>query len=285
LGSNFKPEMLNPASFLQALWDLLSARSESPEVDALEAARFFLFLDLGERGLLLEASPSAKDFFHALSGVAASLAYPMRLEFATAAQTRGRVSEAHELIAIQIPWERLPGRKLFAIYALGILINALLTLGIKSDELNSHVDPELQLELAQSAWARPLRRAQWDLYQVLASRFLAQKYPQSIRSDFSEKAFSLLRLRSADTHFGAKELSRELGVSLRTLERRLQQEKLSLRDFKQKLRIQAAMELLQLGLKSKEVAKQVGFSDHSSFTRAFRRWTGVPPSKYKKTSK
>jgi AraC-like DNA-binding protein len=30
-----------------------------------------------------------------------------------------------------------------------------------------------------------------------------------------------------------------------------------------------------------DVAEQVGYSDLSNFTRAFRRWTGVTPSKFR----
>ncbi|MEM9881575.1 MAG: helix-turn-helix transcriptional regulator [Planctomycetota bacterium] len=46
-------------------------------------------------------------------------------------------------------------------------------------------------------------------------------------------------------------------------------------------RIVRAAELLGQGLSVKEVARQVGYADHRSFGRAFRRQFGVAPSKYR----
>ncbi len=65
----------------------------------------------------------------------------------------------------------------------------------------------------------------------------------------------------------------------RTLKRRLQQEGSSFRALAQAARHARAQALLEAGhLSLTEIAAELGFADLSSFSQAFKRWSGAAPS-------
>ena len=69
-----------------------------------------------------------------------------------------------------------------------------------------------------------------------------------------------------------------LNLSEKTLQRRLQDENTSYQQMLDEVRRDLAQHYLREGPMSVcEVTFRLGFSDQSSFTRAFRRWTGVTP--------
>lgn len=73
-------------------------------------------------------------------------------------------------------------------------------------------------------------------------------------------------------------VAQELGLSERTLRRRLAEFATSFQDLLDRQRRNRALELLaNAGLTIDEVALAVGFTDAHNFRRAFRRWTGSTP--------
>lgn len=75
------------------------------------------------------------------------------------------------------------------------------------------------------------------------------------------------------------DVAAELGMSPRTLHRRLVDEETSYRDILEIVRQISARELL-FGhrLTVKEVSYRLGYTDVANFRRAYKRWTGVPPA-------
>ena len=74
-------------------------------------------------------------------------------------------------------------------------------------------------------------------------------------------------------------IAARLHVSERTLRRQLSQEGTSFHAIHDRLRIERALALLQEPKTSiAAVGAQVGFRDPREFRRAFKRWTGAPPS-------
>ena len=51
----------------------------------------------------------------------------------------------------------------------------------------------------------------------------------------------------------------------------------------QKVRIEAAMAMLETGLSVTEISSRCGYSDHSAFTRQFKALVGFVPSEFKKS--
>lgn len=75
------------------------------------------------------------------------------------------------------------------------------------------------------------------------------------------------------------DIADSLHLSERTLRRKLAQEGLSFRTLLDEGRKSRALELMMSGRRSiTEVTAETGFSDTRSFSRAFKRWTGRPPS-------
>lgn len=77
-------------------------------------------------------------------------------------------------------------------------------------------------------------------------------------------------------------VARRLGMSERTLHRRLRAEGVSYRELLEQARHETAAALLTVPRHSlAEVAFLTGFSDQSAFTRAFKRWSGMTPAAFR----
>ena len=73
-------------------------------------------------------------------------------------------------------------------------------------------------------------------------------------------------------------MAKALGMSARTLQRRLASESLTFAQVQEEARRAAAMPLLRdPDLTSVEIALRLGFSSRTAFLRAVKRWTGKTP--------
>lgn len=78
-------------------------------------------------------------------------------------------------------------------------------------------------------------------------------------------------------------IARRLGISPRTLQRRLESEGTSFARVLDDMRRAVALELLADPARSvAEVSRDVGYADQFAFNKAFRRWTGRSPSAYRR---
>ncbi|MBV6641123.1 MAG: helix-turn-helix domain-containing protein [Cyclobacteriaceae bacterium] len=74
-----------------------------------------------------------------------------------------------------------------------------------------------------------------------------------------------------------------LGMSARTLKRRLSDKGITFRDYVQQIQQEVATDLIRSSARSMaEIAFQTGFSEQSAFNRAFKRWTGQSPADFRK---
>ncbi|MDN8617779.1 AraC family transcriptional regulator [Variovorax ginsengisoli] len=80
-------------------------------------------------------------------------------------------------------------------------------------------------------------------------------------------------------------LAQDMGIAATTLQRRLQGEGTAYQAVKDELRRDIAIDLLSDSARSvAEVADQVGFQETSAFHRAFKKWTGVSPGAYRRST-
>jgi len=79
------------------------------------------------------------------------------------------------------------------------------------------------------------------------------------------------------------QLGEHLGMSNRTLTRRLSEHGVTFRDLIRKTQEEVSKDLLKNSARSvAEIAFKTGFSEQSAFNRAFKRWTGQSPLEYRK---
>ncbi|MEM9456079.1 MAG: AraC family transcriptional regulator [Myxococcota bacterium] len=76
---------------------------------------------------------------------------------------------------------------------------------------------------------------------------------------------------------GLPDVARALGMSARTLQRRLGQQGQTLRQIVDSIRCERACEVLLATGTIAQTARRLGYSEPSAFHRAFKRWTGQTP--------
>lgn len=189
-------------------------------------------------------------------------------EFALAATTR--------VLRFATQTERLPDRILFA-HARGETGRALSTLFGCALEFGSE---RHAIELTRAQLKLSLRTGDLVLQGHLtayADLLLAERKAVSPQFRHAIEASVLSHLpRGTAT---AERIAAEVGMSPRSLRRRLAEEDLTFRGLVDDLRqMLSAAYLDDPSLTLSEIALLLGFADHSAFTTAYRRWHGVPPS-------
>lgn len=102
------------------------------------------------------------------------------------------------------------------------------------------------------------------------------------RRTFGRKIRRLISQQMSTDRIDADTLARQCHMSRQTLYRRLKREGLGFHDLVEEIRKDKAMRYVAsdhyaLG----EIAFLLGFSELSAFSRAFKRWTGIPPAQYR----
>jgi len=137
--------------------------------------------------------------------------------------------------------------------------------------------------LAREAWLLPLRRRDPILQGVLerhAADVLA-RIPSG--DDVLAGLRRVLARRVARGDTRASAAARDLGTSVRTLQRRLAAAGISYQEVLDQARCQAAeRHLADAALSIAEVAWLIGYSEPSAFHRAFKRWRSVTPQAFRR---
>ncbi len=82
-----------------------------------------------------------------------------------------------------------------------------------------------------------------------------------------------------------EEVAANLNISVRTLQRRLNEEAMTFKSVLDELRKQFAFDYLKNDrLSVKEIAYLLDYSDASSFIRSFKRWTGESPESFRRSN-
>jgi AraC-like DNA-binding protein len=82
-----------------------------------------------------------------------------------------------------------------------------------------------------------------------------------------------------------QQVAERLGVSPRTLKRRLAAQDLSFSELVERERCERALILLRSRLSIDEVAERLEYSGAATFVRAFHRWTGTTPGVYRRAGR
>jgi AraC-like DNA-binding protein len=130
-------------------------------------------------------------------------------------------------------------------------------------------------ELSAKEWSVPLRTADPRLLELLRSTV----GPAERSLDAHLVAVRALARDRLPHTLALDDAARSLGVSRRTLQRRLACAGTSLSELVDEARKERALHLVdQRLLTLSEVGNKVGYAEAASFTRAWTRWFGRPPS-------
>jgi AraC-like DNA-binding protein len=136
--------------------------------------------------------------------------------------------------------------------------------------------------LSHEAWQLPMRRRDPVLQGVLerhAADVLA-RIPAGDDVVTRLRRVLARRVAGGDTRVSAT--ARDLGTSVRTLQRRLAAAGISYQEVLDQARCQAAeRHLADAALSIAEVAWLIGYSEPSAFHRAFKRWRGLSPHSFR----
>jgi AraC-like DNA-binding protein len=141
--------------------------------------------------------------------------------------------------------------------------------------------PEMEWEFESDVLARPCPNANPITAQV------CQQFCDRVVAEGPAEADLPRQIRAMCMNMSefptAAQAANKLGLSLRTLHRRMADEGLSYRGILNGMRERLAIELLEnTHLLIDQVAERVGFADATSFRRAFVKWTGRPPTSFRR---
>jgi AraC-like DNA-binding protein len=130
----------------------------------------------------------------------------------------------------------------------------------------------------------PLAGADPALLRVLETE-MERQAPPPLSATSSQIVAETERAVKMTLELGApriEKIAESLGRSVRTLQRRLDEEGTSFQDVVERAREQSAREHARRGeLSSKQMASVLGYADVPSFLRAFKRWTGMSPREFR----
>jgi AraC-like DNA-binding protein len=147
----------------------------------------------------------------------------------------------------------------------------------------AYVFPLAEIHVDERAWHLELQGA--DAYLHATLRQLAEQLGLARPGDTDLEQAVRARLRGtlAQQRATSHRLAELLGVSERTLQRRLSKRGQSFTGLVEEFRREEAARLLIDKRRSVgEVAGLLGYTEQTSFTRAFRRWTGMAPGAWRK---
>lgn len=141
-----------------------------------------------------------------------------------------------------------------------------------------------RLTFGAADWAEPTQHGDAALAELLEAhaRVLASRTPRAPAGFPGEVRRAIVAtLAKGGT---AQQVARALNLSVRSLQRKLDECDTSFRDLSEAVRGElAAGYLADPRVSISEVAVLLGFSEQSAFNRAFRRWTGETPGRWRKS--
>ena len=121
-----------------------------------------------------------------------------------------------------------------------------------------------------------------DVLAMVAPQLEAELAEQRARSSFRDQVKATLKRTIAGRRPELGALARELGLSTRTLQRRLTEEGASFQQLISEARRELARHYLQhSSLELNETAYLLGYEDANSFFRAFQQWEGTSPGEWR----
>ena len=139
-----------------------------------------------------------------------------------------------------------------------------------------------QMFVDRSVWDTEVTTADPGLVALLRGQADEVLRQLPAASGFVDDVRQVVRVGLAEPHRGVENVAAKLDVSPRTLQRRLAEEDTSYAAVVDEVRLETAKQALADPTNSlTDIAFLIGFEEQSSFSRAFKRWTGVSPTEHR----
>ena len=290
------PDLRLPAPTVLAIWDSLRERTGDPAlqlvapgslpwgayrvIDFLVEAsatvgdgvqRFVRFFQLITQAATLTIESDREEYRLVLAGGDSRPVPPMYVDYVFAALTtriRMHIRKDLRVDRVEFRQSEPPTRARYE-----EVFKAPIQFGAVNDRLC----------FSRAEWEAPTDNADEALVLLLEehARILAQRVSQNVAAFTAEVERAIA---AAPPGGGSVEqVARALNMSVRTLQRRLIESGTTFREVAETVRSQLAVGYLADSKVSiAEVAFMLGFSDQTAFNRAFRRWTGETPGRWRR---
>jgi len=144
-------------------------------------------------------------------------------------------------------------------------------------------DAEENALVFPAAWfSRPLPGADPQLRRLLQKQVDALELRHG--DDFPAQVRSVLRTAIVTGHARADQVAAIFSMHARTLSRRLTEFGIGYRELLDESRFEIARQTLETSaMEVAQIAAMLDYADASAFTRAFRRWSGTTPARWRAT--
>lgn len=119
----------------------------------------------------------------------------------------------------------------------------------------------------------------WQYLETELNQHLAQQVREQSFAGFVQQE---LYAAIPSGLFMVEDIAHRLGLSVRTLQRNLSAENTSFKQELQAVQKAMAFSYLKMGLPTEEISSLIGYSEVNAFSRAFKKWTGMTLTEYKK---
>jgi AraC-like DNA-binding protein len=137
--------------------------------------------------------------------------------------------------------------------------------------------PRTELLLDRAALDAPLSTADPNLLAILVPAAEDKRAHASPFPPLTDQVRRALRAALANDEAQLEPVARRLGMTGRSLQRRLRDEGTSFQAVREAMRRELADRYLGEAMTFAEISFLLGFSEPSAFFRAFKRWTGLTP--------
>ena len=117
-----------------------------------------------------------------------------------------------------------------------------------------------------------------EYFEKYAESFLAEI---DRKSEHSRTVTKIILSRLDDETLSITKVAQEMAVSVRTLQKRLEDEGVVFSDLYKDIRQRLAQKYLRENYTVEQITYLLGFSEPSVFRKAFKKWSGVTPREYR----
>ncbi|QXI40305.1 AraC-like transcriptional regulator QhpR [Pseudomonas xantholysinigenes] len=146
--------------------------------------------------------------------------------------------------------------------------------------------PGNSLSLPAEVLELPVRQGNERLFKALAPYLEREREQRSVSDELLPQVTRMIALGMASGVPSLDEVSARMGLSRRTLQRRLKEQEIEFSVLVEEVRRDLAVGYLNHSdFSMTQISLLLGYAESGSFTRAFRRWTGQSPQQFRQAGR